>query len=270
MQVDHWPSKSKFAALSKSFSAFADPAPALTFNLDHTQQNLYNALNSRYLTNAYTFEIELIDSDDPTITRTVDVPCNFTFHQLHHVLLCGFAWMNSHMHKFSFEGKGKCVEISGDEPMFDDIPTLDEKQVKLSDIFDASGCHRSKVLQDGGLLPLVYEYDFGDSWEHFIEFKGEKEIDVNRPVFTAATGYPPAEDCGGMMGWDRVKAAFAEKKPDGEERELREWAIELMAKPDGSDPFWPTKRKYNPLKEVDLKVLNSARRWNQITNMDYY
>ncbi|KAJ8075868.1 hypothetical protein PM082_021500 [Marasmius tenuissimus] len=85
-----------------------------------------------------------------------------------------------------------------------------------------------------------------------------------------SVGYPPAEDCGGVMGWDRVKAAFAERKPDSEERELREWAIELMAKPDGSDPFWPTKQKYNPLKEVDLKVLNSARRWNQITNMDYY
>ncbi|KAJ8075864.1 hypothetical protein PM082_021496 [Marasmius tenuissimus] len=47
--------------------------------------------------------------------------------------------MNSYMHKFSFEGKEKCVETSGDEPMLDDLPILDEKQVKLPDIFGASG-----------------------------------------------------------------------------------------------------------------------------------
>ena len=39
--------------------------------------------------------------------------------------------------------------------------TMQEKDMKLSDVFDEEGSYRSLVEKDGEVIPLIYLYDFG-------------------------------------------------------------------------------------------------------------
>jgi hypothetical protein len=50
---------------------------------------------------------------------------------------------------------------------------------------------------------FIYEYDFGDSWEHLIEVVkiGPSEEDVKYPVCLAGELACPPEDCGGLWGY---------------------------------------------------------------------
>ncbi|CAA7268630.1 unnamed protein product [Cyclocybe aegerita] len=52
---------------------------------------------------AYTFDITLVASSSPAITRTVAIPAWFTFRQLHYTLQYAMGpWQHTHMHEFSF------------------------------------------------------------------------------------------------------------------------------------------------------------------------
>ena len=70
----------------------------------------------------------------------------------------------------------------------------------------------------------VYEYDFGDSWEHIIVL--EKIIPVEQkekyPKIIAGANACPPEDCGGIGGYyDMLEALKDPKSPEYEE--FREW-----------------------------------------------
>jgi hypothetical protein len=78
---------------------------------------------------------------------------------------------------------------------------------------------------------LIYEYDFGDGWEHVIEVQKivEPETGVEYPVCLAGKKACPPEDCGGVWGYYELLATIAD--PDHEEHEeMLEWLGE------GSDP----------------------------------
>lgn len=71
---------------------------------------------------------------------------------------------------------------------------------------------------------MLYEYDFGDGWEHLIEV-----VDVRLPE--PGTRYPrclvgeracPPEDCGGPYSYLELLAALADPKHP-EHEELAEW-----------------------------------------------
>jgi hypothetical protein len=52
---------------------------------------------------SYTFHIELLDSKNPVITRTVDVPSWYSFKQFHTVIQYSFGpWQDCHLHEFRF------------------------------------------------------------------------------------------------------------------------------------------------------------------------
>ena len=135
---------------------------------------------------AYIFDIELDGSRDPVIKRTVDkVLASYTFQELHYVLQYAFAWQNYHLHGFTFheplppppiDGRfvpripKEALRIIGEEDDFDDFlgpaPLLDKK-VKLLDVYGARGRYRKRVLQEGAIPPMLYEYDFGVSFGRF-------------------------------------------------------------------------------------------------------
>ncbi|KAL1733733.1 MM3350-like domain-containing protein, partial [Schizophyllum commune] len=227
---------------------------------------------------AYIFDIELDGSRDPVIKRTVEVPASYTFQELHYVLQYAFAWQNYHLHSFTFyeplpprrtDGRfepripKEALRIVGVEDEFEDdfgpAPLLD-KNVKLTDVYGARGRYRRRVGQEGEIPPMLYEYDFGDCWEHTITFKGEKASTANRPVLTEVVGYPPVEDSGGLGGWEDVKKAFATHDPTRDQLEHRKWATGVMGLTGLNDPIAVGDVPYSPLNEVDIDKMNDAER----------
>lgn len=188
----------------------------------------------------YQLRITLRDSKPP-IWRRVAVPSDITLGQLHEVIQIAMGWTNSHLHQFMLQDKSlinrdpKVIARLSDEGRYDDIfaatrgirvfvakvtpfgdPTEmegeDEDTVTLAEV-----CPKVKSK-------LIYEYDFGDGWEHTIEVQKieEPKPGVESPVCLAGKLACPPEDCGGIYGYYHMLDAVAD--PDHEEHDdLVEW-----------------------------------------------
>jgi hypothetical protein len=140
----------------------------------------------------------------PPIWRRILVGADATLAHLHSVLQTAFGWEDYHLHMFTADG----VEYGVPSP--DDWrPVRDERRVKLRQVlFEPKD-------------RLVYEYDFGDSWEHQIVLEKVLPPDAKQPVPFCAGGKRacPPEDCGGTWGY----AAFLEAISDPEHPEHSEY-----------------------------------------------
>ena len=88
----------------------------------------------------------------------------------------------------------------------------DECKVKLSDL-------ASKPKDR-----FIYEYDFGDCWEHMIELVAieEPQKGIKYPVCLAGERACPLEDCGGPLSYPELLITL--QGPDNKERqELLDW-----------------------------------------------
>ena len=76
---------------------------------------------------------------------------------------------------------------------------------------------------------LIYEYDFGDGWEH--ELKIEKilppEPGAHYPRCLTGKRACPPEDCGGPWGYQNLIEVLADPRHE-EYAELREWVGEYF------------------------------------------
>ena len=141
----------------------------------------------------------------PAIWRRLQVPTNLSFGSLHDILQIAFGWTNSHLHQF----QAGTMRIGTPDGEFDD-PT-DEKGTRLDQILPI--CDR-----------IVYEYDFGDSWEHLIvvEALQPREEEVTYPRCTGGKRSGPPEDCGGPWGYGEFLKAI--RDPSHEDHEsMMEW-----------------------------------------------
>jgi hypothetical protein len=105
----------------------------------------------------YQFKITLKGIKPPIWRRIQTKDC--TLDQLHEHIQTAMGWTNSHLHQFEIEG-----EPYGDPTLMeDDFEEMeDSTATKLGDIVP-EGTRRFRFM---------YEYDFGDSWEHEILFEG--------------------------------------------------------------------------------------------------
>jgi hypothetical protein len=139
----------------------------------------------------------------PRIWRRLLIPPQTTLPALHKILQIAMGWTNSHLHQFKHEDT--CYGIPWDE---DPMDTVDYRKVKIGDLL---------------LYPhetLVYEYDFGDGWEH--EIKLENILLNQEPLpFPKCIGgarHCPAEDCGGTRGYrNLLKIIRNQKHPEYKE-----------------------------------------------------
>jgi len=71
---------------------------------------------------------------------------------------------------------------------------------------------------------LIYEYDFGDGWEHTIEVQKivAPELDVEYPVCLSGKKACPPEDCGGVWGYYELLETIADPKHE-EHEDMLEW-----------------------------------------------
>lgn len=159
----------------------------------------------------YQFKINLLDLK-PTVWRRIQVP-NCDLGQFHRFLQAAMGWQNSHLHRFEIEGE----QFGPASPLdFDPLDDMgDEEEYELSRLLPKSG--RQKVV-------WLYEYDFGDGWQHEILFEGVQEQGSKAKSLACLEGERacPPEDCGGPWGYPEYLAAIADPKHE-QHKELLEW-----------------------------------------------
>jgi len=193
----------------------------------------------------YQIRITLKDTK-PAVWRRVTVPSDITLGQLHEVIQIVMGWTESHLHQFVLRDKSlkptkdemaKALRsmLEGDDDGAEDVfsrmrgeryfvpkrtPFGDDTEMDGKDedaITLAEVCPKPKSK-------LIYEYDFGDGWEHAVEVQKivEAEKGVECPVCLAGKRACPPEDCGGVWGYGDMLDALADPKHERHE-ELLEW-----------------------------------------------
>lgn len=186
-------------------------------NDDKTSENANNSLT---LPRPHIRELHLrikMNRTDLKIWREIKVPSNLTLTALGEVLQDAMGWMHEHLYQFR---KG-------------DVYFVDREQMEDSFGFgrfsfrDMAQCTVDDMLTEKGKR-VVFEYDFGDSWEHDLWYKGEREYNPGEKssiTFVKGQGACPPEDCGGIWGYEDLLEIKKKKKRTREERERMEWAL---------------------------------------------
>ena len=176
----------------------------------------------------YQFKITLLESHPP-IWRRIQVP-DCTLDNLHEHIQTAMGWTNSHLHHFKLGD-----EFYGDRMLmgenFREFGYKDSTTTKLSDILPKT---RRRFR-------FVYEYDFGDCWNHEVLFDGIVRPDAKEkyPLCLEGARACPPEDCGGIWGYTDFVDAI---QNPGHERheELLEW-VGGRFNPEEFDPVAATK-----------------------------
>jgi hypothetical protein len=154
-----------------------------------------------------------LEGIEPPIWRRLQVPGTGNLGWLHAVIQVAMGWTNSHLHQFVV-GKHLYSNPSVDLDECEDDPSaLDENVTALMDI-------ASRVKST-----FMYEYDFGDSWEHRITV--EKILDPDPAPAALALCLDgeracPPDDCGGVYGYANLLDVIMDPKHE-EYEDMMEW-----------------------------------------------
>ena len=154
----------------------------------------------------YQIKVTLKDSKPP-IWRRILLRSDTTLGQLHHILQNVMDWESYHLHQF-IVGRTYYGEPHPDYGS----DMRNESRVRLNQIVT------------GEKFKFVYEYDFGDSWEHLllIEKILPPESGQHYPVCVKGRRACPPEDVGGVWGYYGFLEAI--RDPDHPEHEdYLEW-----------------------------------------------
>jgi hypothetical protein len=130
----------------------------------------------------------------PAIWRRLLVRSDSTIADLHYTLQIVMDWTDFHLHQFIIRGKRYGVSrIEG--PIFSDHAS----KVQLSDF-------NFRVHER-----FLYEYDFGDLWQHEIRVEKQLPLDSNKtyPVCISGARSAPPEDCGGAWAFMAQKQHYS-------------------------------------------------------------
>jgi hypothetical protein len=156
-----------------------------------------------------TYQLKIsLQGAKPPIWRRLLIADSVSLPMLHQTIQIAMGWTDSHLHQFVVDGE--CY--GAPDPDFGDMEMLDERRYKLSQIM--------KVEKDS----IIYEYDFGDSWQHKITL--EKILPFDReavlPKCIKAKGACPPEDVGGIFGYSEFLDALSDPSHP-EHEEYMEW-----------------------------------------------
>jgi len=168
----------------------------------------------------YQLKVTLMYSKPP-IWRRLLAPSNVTLEELHYILQTAFEWTNSHLHQFIASDGQYYGEL---HPDYGDFDMRDEGKFTLKDIAPGQGCQ------------FIYEYDFGDSWEHVVVVEEVLLPDPAQtyPVCIKGRLSAPLEDIGGMWGYYAFLEAI--KDPNHPEHAMYvEWYGDGEIDPDAFD-----------------------------------
>ena len=143
----------------------------------------------------------------PPIWRRFQILSDITLKRLHEILQVVMGWTNSHLHQFRV---GTTYYGIADPTL--DLECEDERKVRLAQVLQ-----RPKAK-------IVYEYDFGDAWEHdvILESVTSPLPKARYPLVLAGKRACPPEDVGGIWGYSNFLQVIKDPKhPDHED--MIEW-----------------------------------------------
>lgn len=143
----------------------------------------------------------------PPIWRRMQVTSETTLVKLHRMLQRVMGWEGSHLYQFVIGGIAY-----GDPGMLGELDVKDARTVTLD------------TLVRGEKSKFLYEYDFGDSWEHelLVEKILPQEEGKRYPLCLTGKRACPPEDCGGIWGYTSFLEAIRDPKHP-EHEEMLEW-----------------------------------------------
>ncbi len=148
----------------------------------------------------------------PKIWRRILVPSDLSLPDLHRIIQTTMGWTNSHLHQFVKEEYFYKEWTEEEEDFWDTQCDIDYKDTKISELL--------KQEKD----QIIYEYDFGDGWEHDIILEKIHPFDnkTEYPVCLDGKLNCPPEDCGGPWGYANLLEIL--KQPDHKEFDMySEW-----------------------------------------------
>jgi pRiA4b ORF-3-like protein len=154
----------------------------------------------------YQLKITLKHSNPP-IWRRIQVRGDVTLAKLHRIFQAVMGWYDSHLHQFMI---GKTYYGVPDPDDFTEVK--DERKARLGELV-------SRLKET-----FLYEYDFGDGWEHTVMVEEILNLQpgVHYPNCMGGARACPPEDCGGISGYENFLEAI--RDPDHEEHgEMLEW-----------------------------------------------
>ena len=162
----------------------------------------------------------------PIISRTILVPSDITFLDLHYIIVELFGFDGEHLFAFNITSDYRTQISNGTEG------TKDASKIKLFENF--------KTLKS-----IDYTYDFGDNWEFIVTLQNavKPDSEAQYPQCIKWEAGMLLEDCGGeeiyqiIANWCRTKTEENEQKLvdvyNGDETILEEYA---NFNPDKFDP----------------------------------
>jgi Plasmid pRiA4b ORF-3-like protein len=153
----------------------------------------------------YQLDMRLIGIEPP-IWRRIAVSDQITLASLHLLFQVVMGWEHTHLHQFIVDG----TRYGEPDPEYDEMK--DERRVKLHAIAREKGAS------------FVYEYDFGDGWQHRVTVEDiwtRTENDLVPRCLDGKRACPP-EDCGGIGGYQNLIEALRDRRHP-EHRQLRTW-----------------------------------------------
>ena len=154
----------------------------------------------------YQLKVTLRDSKPP-IWRRIQVTSDTRLSILHRVLQVVMGWEGAHLHQFMAHG----MYYGTPHPDFG-FEVKNEQQVPLQQVVS-----RPKDK-------LMYEYDFGDSWEHELLVEKILPLEAGKRYPLCLTGKRacPPEDCGGVWGYASLLEAIRDPAHP-EHEEMVDW-----------------------------------------------
>jgi hypothetical protein len=130
----------------------------------------------------------------PLIWRRVLVRSDSTIADLHQTLQIAMGWDDAHLHRFRIRGKDYGLSRIGGLGFRDD-----PHRVRLGD-FHFRPNER-----------FLYEYDFGDLWQHVVRVERRLPWDDKRtyPVCIGGQRRAPPEDCGGPWAFMALQDEYS-------------------------------------------------------------
>jgi hypothetical protein len=172
----------------------------------------------------------------PMIGRRLLVRSDSTLAQLHHTLQIAFGWSDLHLHRFRIHGRNYGISRVGG-PSY----SQDARQVRLDDF---QFRHNERFL---------YEYDFGDAWQHEVRVERRLSAEPRQtyPVCIGGRRAAPPENCGGP--W-----AFLERR-DVVPWRVREHLEQIVESLNAGDP---------DAVQDHLEALGPLRAWLTLDRFD--
>jgi hypothetical protein len=150
----------------------------------------------------------------PPIWRRVVVRANMPLDHLHGLIQIAMGWTDSHLHQFIAGSGFARTFYDRPDPEFADMgsETLNEKRYTVADLALAA---KKK---------FIYEYDFGDGWQHEVVVEKVLPPDpaFKHPVCLAGANACPPEDCGGIGGYYNLLEIMADLKHP-EHADMKDW-----------------------------------------------